>query len=158
MVTSPLLSIKSLFLFYSISVSIANQSLSSALKASKFSGYLLLRNSQDSVVSGCVPKLQAGTWKVQDTVLSCENDINFDQVCGNGNHNRHGLGHTITPKVHKNKSSKHYWIYISDHHKKNWWHLCLLKSSPTAGSGSMDKMDELCSPRLFLGFFVGNAS
>ena len=43
-------------------------SLSSALKASKISGHLLLRSSQYPLVSGCVPKLQAGTWKVEDTV------------------------------------------------------------------------------------------
>ena len=44
------------------------KSLSSALKASKISGHLLLRNSQDPLVSSCIPKLQAGTWKVQDAV------------------------------------------------------------------------------------------
>ena len=34
---------------------------SSALKASNISGNLLLRNSQDALVSGCVRKLQTGT-------------------------------------------------------------------------------------------------
>ena len=29
---------------------------------------------------------------------------------------------------------------------------------PTAGSGSADKMDQLCSARLSLGLFDGNAS
>ena len=33
-----------------------------------------------------------------------------------------------------------------------------LQSCPTAGSRSVDKMDELCSARLFLGLFDGNAS
>ena len=83
------------------------KSLSSALKASKISGHLLLRNSKDPLVSSCVPKLQTGTWKVEDAVLSCENDIKISQVCGNGHHNRHGLGYSTTPKVPKNKSSKH---------------------------------------------------
>ena len=69
------------------------------LKASKISGHLLLRSSQDALVSGCVPKLQAGTWKVEDAVSSCENDIKINQVCGNSHHNRHGLGYTTTPKV-----------------------------------------------------------
>ena len=55
------------------------KSLSSALKASKISGHLLLRSSQDPLVSGCIPKLQAGTWKVEDAVLSCENDIKINQ-------------------------------------------------------------------------------
>ena len=48
------------------------KSLSSTLKASKISGHLLLRSS----ISSCVPKLQTGTWKVEDAVLSCENDKN----------------------------------------------------------------------------------
>ena len=51
------------------------------LKASKISEHLLLRRSQDPLVSGCIPKLQAGTWKVEDAVSSCENDININQVC-----------------------------------------------------------------------------
>ena len=93
------------------------KSLSSVLKASKFSGYLLLRNSKDPLVSSCVPKLQTGSWKVEDAVLSCENNIKISQVCGNGHHNRHGLGYSTTPKVPKNKSSKHYRSYISPHHK-----------------------------------------
>ena len=93
------------------------KSLSSALKASKISGHLLLRNSQDPLVSSCVPKLRTGTWKVEDAVLSCENDIKISQVCGNGHHNKHGLGYTTTPRVPKNQSSKHYRRYISEHHK-----------------------------------------
>ena len=134
------------------------KSLSSALKASKISGLLLLRDSQDPLVSSCVPQLRTGTWKVEDAVLSCENDIKISQVCGNGHHNKHGLGYTTTPKVPKNQSSKHYRRYISDHHKIYFRHLCLLQSCPTAGSGSVDKMDQLCSARLFLGLFDGNAS
>ena len=84
------------------------KSLSSALKASKISGHLLLRNSQDLLVSSCVPKLRTGTWKVEDAVLSCKNDIKISQVCGNDHHNKHGLGYTTTPKVPKNQSSKHH--------------------------------------------------
>ena len=75
------------------------KSLSSALKASEISEHLLLRNSQDPLVSGCVPKLQAGTWKVEDAVSLCENDIKINQVCGNSHHNRHGLRYITTPKV-----------------------------------------------------------
>ena len=93
------------------------KSLSSALKASKISGHLLLRNSKDPLVSSCVPKLETGTWTVEDAVLSCENDIKISQVYGNGHHNRHGLWYSTTPKVPKNKSSKHYQRYISAHHE-----------------------------------------
>ena len=94
-----------------------SKSLSSALKASKISGHLLLRNSQDPLVSSCIPKLQTGTWKVEDAVLPCEIDIKISQVCGNGHHNRHGLGYSTTPKVPNNKSSKHYRRYISAQHE-----------------------------------------
>ena len=93
------------------------KSLSSALKDSKISGHLLVRNSRDPLVPSCVPKLQTGTWKVEDAVLSFENDIKISQVSGNGHHNRHGLGYSTTPKVPKNKSSKYYRRYISAHHK-----------------------------------------
>ena len=75
------------------------KSLSSALKASKISGHLLLRNSKDPLVSSCIPKLQTGTWKVEDAVSPGENDIKINQVCGNSHHDRHGLGYTTTPKV-----------------------------------------------------------
>ena len=72
------------------------ESLSSALKASKISRHLLLRSSQEPLVAGCIPKLQAGTWKVEDAVSSCENDIKINQV---SHHNRHGLGYYTTLKV-----------------------------------------------------------
>ena len=118
MVAYSSLNIKSLFLFFSISpCPLPLKSLSLALKASKISGHLLLRNSKDSLVSRCVAKLQTGAWKVEHTVLSCENDIKISQVSGNGHHNRHGLGYSTTPKVPKNKSSKHYQRYISAHHE-----------------------------------------
>ena len=51
-----------------------------ALKASKISGHLLLTNSQDPLVSNCVFELQGGTWKVQDAVLSCENNIKIKSL------------------------------------------------------------------------------
>ena len=95
------------------------KSLSSALKASKISGHLLSRNSQDPLISSCVPKLQTGAWKVEDTVLSCENDIKFNKICGSQYNNRLGLGYTATPKVRINKSSKDCRSYISNHHRTN---------------------------------------
>ena len=90
------------------------KSLSSALKALKISGHQLLTSSQDTLVSGCIPKLQTGTWKVEDAV---ENDIKINQVCGNIHHNRHGLGYTTPPNVPRHKSSKHYRRYIWEYHK-----------------------------------------
>ena len=87
------------------------------VEVSQHSGNLLLRSSQDPLVSDCVTKLQTGTWKVEDAVSSCENDIKINQVCGNSHHNTHGLGYTTTPKAPGNKSSKHYLRYVLDHHK-----------------------------------------
>ena len=93
-------STSNLCFYYSVSpCPLPITSLSSALKASKVSRHLLLRSSQDPIVLGCIPKLQTGTWKVEDAVSSFKNDIKINQVCGNSHHNRHGLGYTITPKV-----------------------------------------------------------
>ena len=85
------------------------KSLWSALKALKISGHLVLRSSEDSLVSRCVPKVQTGHSKVEHAALSCENNIKINQVCspGSSHNNRHGLGYTITPKVPRNKLSKH---------------------------------------------------
>ena len=98
-VTSPSPSI-SLCLYSTVSpCPLPIKSLSSALKASKISGHVLLRNSEDPLVSGCIPKLQTGIWKIEDAFFFCENDIKINQVYGKGHHNRHGLGYTTTPKV-----------------------------------------------------------
>ena len=52
------------------------KSLSSALKASKISGHLLLRNSQDPLISSCVPQLQTGALKVEDPALYVKVTLN----------------------------------------------------------------------------------
>ena len=93
------------------------KSLSSALKASKISGHLLLRNTQDPLISNCVPKLQTGAWKVEDTVWLCESNIKFNKIRGSQHNNRLGLGYTTISKVPKNKSSKGYRGYFSNHHR-----------------------------------------
>ena len=115
-VASPLL--KSSLCFYSpVSSILLIKSFSLALKTSKIHGHLLLENSKDPLVFRCAPKLQTGTWKVRDAVLYCENDMEINQACGNGHHNRHKLGYTSTPRVHKRRSSKYYWRYIPGYHK-----------------------------------------
>ena len=134
------------------------KSLSSALKASKISGHLLLRNSKDPLVSSCVPKLQTGTWKVKDAVLSCENDLKISQACGNGHHNRHELGYTTPHQKSLKTNFQNITRDIFQSTTKQSIHLWVLQSCPTAGSGPVDKMDDLYSARLFLGFFDGNGS
>ena len=133
------------------------KSLSSALKASKISGHLLLRNSKDPLVSSCIPKLQTGTWKVEDAVLSCKNDIKISQVCGSDHQTGMGLD---TPPHQKSLKTNLQNITgdIFQSTAKQSMTLRLLQSCPTAVSRPVDKMDELSSARLFLGFCNGNAS
>ena len=134
-VTSPSLNNKSLFLFFSISVLIANKKLIIRTKSFKvdISGHLLLRRSQDTLVSGCIPKLQTGTWKAGDAVLCWENDIKIKQVSGNSHDTQHH--HTKGPEKQIFKTLPE--IYFRPP-QINWWHLFLLQSCPTAGSGSVD--------------------
>ena len=74
-------SISSLYFESSVSLCpLPIKSLSPALKALKVSGHLLLRSSQDPLLSGCIPKLQTGTWKVEDAVWSCEIEIQSKKV------------------------------------------------------------------------------
>ena len=54
------------------------KSLSSALKASKISGHLLLKNSQDPLVSSCVPKLQTVLGKLK--ILSCHVTVILNSI------------------------------------------------------------------------------
>ena len=100
------------------------KSLSSVLKASKISGHLLSRSSQDTLISGCVPKLQTGFWKVEDAVSSCENDIKINQV---SHHNRHGLGYYTTLKVPRQifKTLPEIYFRIP---QINWWHYAFSKA------------------------------
>ena len=44
-------------------------------------------------------------------------NIKFNKICGSQYNNRLGLWYTTIPMVPKNKSSKHYRRYISNHHR-----------------------------------------
>ena len=102
---------------FSISVSIAHKKLIISNKSFKNQwGFTFKRSSQDSLVSGCFPKLQTGTWEAKDAFSFFENDIKINQVCGNSYHNRHGIGYTTTPKVPTHKFSKQFQRYILEHH------------------------------------------
>ena len=59
----------------------------SVLKSSKISIYMLQKHSQDTSVSSCVRKLQAGNWQVEEAVWACETD----PIIGHHQHNCHGL-------------------------------------------------------------------
>ena len=96
------------------------KSLSSALKAARISGHLLLINFQNLLVSSCVPKLQTGLGRLkierQVAIGSSESDIKFSKICESQHNNRLGLGYATTSKIPKKKSSKDYRKYISNHH------------------------------------------
>ena len=132
------------------------KSLSWALKASKISGHLLLRSSKDCLVSSCVPKLQTGTWKVEDAVLPCENNTKISQVCGTAIITGMGLN---TPP-HQKSLKTNLQNITRDIFQSTMKQSMTLMAFPKLSncSGPVDKMDELCSARLFLGFFDGNAS
>ena len=73
---------------FSISVSIANKKLIITTKSFKNQWAFTFKiSSQDSLVSGCIPKLQTATWEAKDAFSFCENDIKINQVCGNSYHN-----------------------------------------------------------------------
>ena len=99
------------------SASVARLPVRLMLVGGRLSGHLLLRNSQDPLISCFVPNLQTSASKVEDTVLSCESDIKFNKICGSQYNDRLGLGYTVTSKVPRNKSSKDYRRYISNHHR-----------------------------------------
>ena len=48
---------------------------------------------------------------------SCESEIKFNKICGSQYNSRLRLGYTTTFKVPKNKSSKDYRRYISNHYR-----------------------------------------
>ena len=80
------------------------RSLISVLKSSKISEHLLLKHSQDALVSSCVPKLQAGNWQVEEAVRACETDLKHKSIIGHHQHSHHGLGYIKTSKVPSDKS------------------------------------------------------
>lgn len=118
------------------------KSLSSALKASKISGLLLLRNSQDPIVSSCVRKPQSGTWKNGDAISSCENDIIINEVCGNG----HVIGMAlVTPPYQKSLKTNPQKItrdifQSTTNQLITPIHLCPVQSCLTAASGSVEEL------------------
>ena len=110
---------------------------SSALKASNISGNLLLRNSQDALVSGCVRKLQTDTLTAIITGKGLDKPPHPKSVKPNLQ--------TITRDIFQTTTSQ----------------LMTPMPSPILSYcrlTSVDKVDELCSTRLFFNLFDGNTS
>ena len=58
------------------------KSLTSILKSSKISGYLLLRDSKDRLVSSISPSLKSGHWKATSATQITEAELNFHKIRG----------------------------------------------------------------------------
>ena len=83
-------------------------SLISVYKSFKISRHLLLKYSQDSSVSSCVPKLQAGIWQVEEAVLTCKTNLRHKSIIRHHQLSRHRLGSIKSSKVSSGKSSRDY--------------------------------------------------
>ena len=97
---------------------IFKSSLTSVLKSSKISRHLLPKHSQDASVSSCVPKLQVGSWQVEEAIWTCETDLKQKSVIGHHQRNRHGLWYIKTSKAPSDKLSRDSRTLISSHHKE----------------------------------------
>ena len=90
------------------------KSFTSILKASKVSGYLLLRDSKDPLVSSSVPNILTGTsWHVEEAVKVAEQDLAFREKFGHFQYGRAGLG-LVPFKPIPAKGTKEYRRLISD--------------------------------------------
>ena len=58
------------------------KSLISILKSSKISGYLLLQDSKDPLVSSVSPSLKSGHWKATSATQITEAELNFRKIRG----------------------------------------------------------------------------
>ena len=66
--------------------------LTAILKSSKISGHLLLRDSDDPIVSSTNPKLKSGKWNVESATNIAEAEIAFLKIRGTCQTGRSGLG------------------------------------------------------------------
>ena len=87
---------------------LAVRSLISVLKSSTISRHLLLKHSVDAWVSGCVPKLQAANWQLEEAVPACETDPKHKSIIEHHQHSPHGLIVIKTSKVPSDKSLRDY--------------------------------------------------
>ena len=94
------------------------KSITSILKSCKISGHLLLRDSQDPLVSNNKTDLKCGKWKVSDAVDTSESELRFRKIRGPPQFGRAGLGVTSHKVIPPEKSSHQYRKFISDTSKE----------------------------------------
>ena len=75
------------------------KSLTSVLKAAKFSSHLLLRESADKFVASCNPALKSGFWNVAEAVVTAESRLEFQKLLGYHQTNRAGFGSFHQPEI-----------------------------------------------------------
>ena len=88
-------------------------SLTSVLKASKISGYLLLRDSNDPSVSQNCPEVNAGRWSASDSVKLAESELAFRDIMGYQQQGRSGFG-AFKKKSRPPKGTHAYRKLLSD--------------------------------------------
>ena len=69
------------------------------MKSSKISGHLLLRDSNDPVVSASNPVIKTGNWKVGSATSIAEAEMAFQQIQGPRQMGRNGLGIAKLPPI-----------------------------------------------------------
>ena len=75
------------------------KSLSSVMKSSKVSGFLLLRDSADEAISSSNFSLETGSWDVAEAVTAAESRLEFQKVLGYHQTNRAGFGSIHIPGI-----------------------------------------------------------
>ena len=68
------------------------KSLTNILRSSKISGHLLLRDSNDPIVSSANPKIKVGLWNPETATSIAEAEMNYNKIRGPVNTGKCGLG------------------------------------------------------------------
>ena len=74
---------------------------------------MLLRDSQDPLVSGSLPELKSGSWKVEDAVNSAEAELHIKSIRGPVQIGKGGFGLTKLPAIPSDKHCHAYRKLIS---------------------------------------------
>ena len=95
------------------------KSLTSILKSSKISGYLLLRDSKDPLVSLVSPNLKSGHWKAASATQTTEAELHFRKVRGPLHLGRSGLGNVKPTPVPQEGPQAHHRL-VNQNSQRNW--------------------------------------
>ena len=119
------------------------KSLISILKSSKISGYLLLRDSKDPLVSSVSPSLKSGHLKATSATQITEAELNFHKIRGPLHLGRSGLGNVKPIPVPEERSQAHHKLVTKTHREIEEEHNVerALHATPTTMSlGAMGRL------------------